>query len=147
MVYTALEIVLFMVLAGALGFVAGWFLQRARRVEVIISDTAARQLNDDHRAAPYAEGDHTIDLRQIEGTLSPSPAGSDVEDDLTRIRGIGPKLSEQLNAMGITTYAQIAAFTDEDIDAVGAALGRFGGRIRSDGWVESARSLAGDRVI
>jgi small subunit ribosomal protein S2 len=40
-------------------------------------------------------------------------AESSEPDDLTRIEGIGPKISSVLQAAGITTYAQLAA-TDED---------------------------------
>ena len=37
------------------------------------------------------------------------------KDKLTDIRGIGPVAEKQLNEQGITTFAQIAALTDEDI--------------------------------
>ena len=72
--------------------------------------------------------------------LSPQAAAGD--DDLTRIKGLGPKLAEQLRALGITRFAQIAAWDDEEIDRVDAQLGRFQGRIRRDAWTEQARFLA-----
>ena len=37
------------------------------------------------------------------------------KDKLTDIKGIGPVAERQLNEQGITTFAQIAALTDEDI--------------------------------
>ena len=37
------------------------------------------------------------------------------KDKLTDIKGIGPVAEKQLNEQGITTFAQIAALTDEDI--------------------------------
>lgn len=67
-------------------------------------------------------------------------------DDLTRIKGLGPKLATTLQGLGVTTFAQIAAWDDAEIDRVDAQLGRFQGRIRRDAWVEQARLLAaGDR--
>lgn len=69
---------------------------------------------------------------------SPSPAG----DDLTRIKGVGGKLNELLASLGVTSFAQIAAWNDADIDRIDAQLGRFQGRIRRDSWVEQARLLA-----
>lgn len=63
-------------------------------------------------------------------------------DDLTRLKGVGPKLAAQLGEMDITTFAQIAAWGDADIDRIDARLGRFQGRIRRDAWVEQARLLA-----
>ncbi len=67
---------------------------------------------------------------------------AETSDDLTRLKGVGPKLAAQLGDMGIASFAQIAAWTDADIDRVDAQLGRFQGRIRRDGWVEQARLLA-----
>lgn len=76
---------------------------------------------------------------------SPPPVAAAAEDDLSRIKGIGPKLRAQLSGMGITTIAQIAAWDDADIDRIDAELGRFQGRIRRDDWVTQARLLqAGD---
>jgi predicted flap endonuclease-1-like 5' DNA nuclease len=63
-------------------------------------------------------------------------------DDLRRIKGVGPKLVALLHGLGITTYAQIAAWTDEDIDRIDPQLGSFAGRIRRDNWVEQAKFLA-----
>ncbi|MFC3102155.1 helix-hairpin-helix domain-containing protein [Altererythrobacter lauratis] len=68
-------------------------------------------------------------------------------DDLTQIKGLGPKIAAQLAGMGITSFAQIAAWDDAEIDRVDALMGRFAGRIRRDRWVEQARLLAaGDKA-
>ncbi len=66
---------------------------------------------------------------------------SNFADDLTKIRGIGRVISQQLNMLGITTFQQIADFKADDIQSVGEALGTFPDRINRDGWVESAKSL------
>ena len=63
-------------------------------------------------------------------------------DDLTRIKGLGPKLAATLGELGVTRFEQIAAWSDADIDRIDAQLGRFQGRIRRDEWVEQARLLA-----
>lgn len=63
-------------------------------------------------------------------------------DDLTRIKGLGPKLAQTLADLGVTSFAQIAAWSDADIDRIDAQLGRFQGRIRRDNWPEQARFLA-----
>ena len=47
-----------------------------------------------------------------------------------------------LHALGITSYAQIAALTDADLDELDTKLGAFAGRPRRDNWVEQARLLA-----
>ncbi|WP_369815803.1 hypothetical protein [Erythrobacter sp. QSSC1-22B] len=63
-------------------------------------------------------------------------------DDLTRIKGVGPKLAARLDELGVTGFEQIAAWDEAEIDRVDAELGRFQGRIRRDNWVEQARFLA-----
>lgn len=74
---------------------------------------------------------------------TPAPAAANqAGDDLRRIKGVGPKLVALLHAQGVTSYAQIAAWTDADVDRVDAQLGTFAGRIRRDNWVEQARFLA-----
>lgn len=63
-------------------------------------------------------------------------------DDLTRIKGVGPKLAAQLGELRITSFAQIAAWDEAEIDRIDGQLGRFQGRIRRDNWVEQAKLLA-----
>ncbi|MCT2398128.1 hypothetical protein [Novosphingobium mangrovi (ex Huang et al. 2023)] len=70
-----------------------------------------------------------------------APAGAD--DDLRKIKGLGPKMLALLNSMGVTRFEQIAAWTDADLDDLDGKLGAFAGRPRRDNWVEQARLLSG----
>ncbi|MFV0383104.1 hypothetical protein [Paracoccus sp. (in: a-proteobacteria)] len=70
----------------------------------------------------------------------PQPAPK--PDDLKLIKGVGPKLEELLHENGVTGFAQIATWTDADIDRFAGVIGRMGSRIRSDDWVAQARVLA-----
>ncbi len=67
------------------------------------------------------------------------PAGA--VDDLKLISGVGPVLEGKLNALGITTFAQVAAFKKADIGRVDEVL-NFKGRIERDEWVKQAKALA-----
>ena len=71
-----------------------------------------------------------------------APAASPPGEDLTRIKGLGPKIADQLRALGVTTFAQIAAWDEAEIDRIDAQLGRFQGRIRRDDWPGQAKLLA-----
>lgn len=62
-------------------------------------------------------------------------------DDLVAVRGIGPKIDVLLKSMGITSFAQVARFTPDDIAIVSKALGTFKDRIVRDDWMSSARDL------
>lgn len=75
---------------------------------------------------------------------APSPAAARsavAADDLTRIKGVGPKLAVLLGELGITAYAQIAAWSDKDVERIDAELGRFKGRIARDQWIAQAKLL------
>ena len=68
---------------------------------------------------------------------TPEPHTATV-DDLTQIKGIGPKLSQKLMDAGVTRFAQIAGWSARDIDGFEAAFGEVPGRIARDKWVEQA---------
>lgn len=63
------------------------------------------------------------------------------EDNLEQLRGIGPVLHRKLNELGIRSFAQIASWTDDDVERVGSQVGAFPNRIRRDQWIEKAREL------
>ncbi|MEI2385536.1 50S ribosomal protein L21 [Breoghania sp. JC706] len=63
-------------------------------------------------------------------------------DDLKKLQGLGPAIEKKLNAAGITTYAQIASMTAEDVARVEEEAG-IKGRFERDNWVEQAKELAG----
>ena len=68
-------------------------------------------------------------------------AKSDAADDLTQISGVGPVIVKKLHALGVTTFAQIAAWTPEDIADMDDKL-NFKGRIDRDEWLKQAAELA-----
>ncbi|SDW37950.1 50S ribosomal protein L21 [Litoreibacter albidus] len=68
-------------------------------------------------------------------------AKTDGADDLSRISGVGPVIVGKLHDLGVTTFAQIAAWTPEDIADMDEKL-NFKGRIDRDNWLEQAAELA-----
>ena len=75
---------------------------------------------------------------------SAAPVGE--ADDLTRIKGLGPKLASLLRGLGIARFDQIAAWNEGDAARIDAQLGTFQGRIARDNWIEQARYLAAGDV-
>ena len=67
-----------------------------------------------------------------------APAGA---DDLKKLSGVGPALEKKLIEGGVTSFAQIAAWTEEDVAAFDEKL-NFKGRIEREGWIEQAKELA-----
>jgi predicted flap endonuclease-1-like 5' DNA nuclease len=73
-------------------------------------------------------------------------AASGKADNLRRLIGIGPVNERLLKGLGVTTYAQIAAWTDADVKRVEEIL-NFDGRIAREKWIEQAKLLtAGDEA-
>jgi len=62
-------------------------------------------------------------------------------DDLKQLSGVGPALEKKLHAAGVTTFAQIAAWTADDVAAMDEKLS-FKGRIEREGWIAQAKDLA-----
>jgi predicted flap endonuclease-1-like 5' DNA nuclease len=84
-----------------------------------------------------------LTIARLEQELSDSlaweaPAG----DDLKRIPGIGPKYEKALNELGIRTFAQIAAWTLEDVERMAAKLKVHRARMEKSDWVGEAAKLA-----
>lgn len=143
--------------AAATAGVAWWWMTRwtkAVNVEAL-ADYAAAQVKESALAAADAE------LRVEEAVVAadaaaegPAPAAPPVEveaapaadeapelDDLTLMTGIGPKLSAALAERGVTRFAQIAAWTADDLAEVDAALSLKGRAVR-EAWVAQAKRLA-----
>ena len=62
-------------------------------------------------------------------------------DKLTEIAGIGPKLQEKLQALGIYHFDQIAEWSKTNVDWIDQHL-RFKGRVERENWIAQAKALA-----
>jgi len=88
--------------------------------------------------AAKAEAKEEAKAAEKAAPLFKAPKGKG--DDLTVIKGIGPVAAKDLNEQGITTFAQIAALTDEDIARIDAAMPFSTHQIED--WREQAKALA-----
>ncbi len=102
-----------------------------------------------HAAPEPAPAAAPVAKTQAEPKASPTPVSLDkpngAADDLTAIKGIGPKLSEKLNGLGVWHYAQIADWTAEHAAWIDDQLA-FKGRVARENWIVQAKSLAGDKA-
>ncbi|MDA8875607.1 hypothetical protein N9792_00205 [Planktomarina temperata] len=128
------EIWVLLVLAGLLGLFCGWIIWGFGK--------KGRALNPEDAAVAGKT------LPPLEPEAEPGPPAlplgfnlDDTPDDLRRIRGIGPKIEAQCHRLGIYSYAQIAAWTAEDIAHIDAQLRGFEGRASRDDWVSEAKAL------
>lgn len=120
--------------------------ERARRNQALI-DAAPAAVKPAPEPEPVAVPAEPVPAPPLAPAPAPAPAAPAAADDLARIKGVGPKLVALLGELGVTSYAQIAAWSDEDVERIDAQLGRFAGRITRDQWIEQAKMLsAGDEA-
>lgn len=102
-----------------------------------IGELAALGVQTELREVPV------VDDEEVAEAEAPAAGAA---DDLSRIKGVGPKLVALLAGLGITRFAQIAAWSDADLARIDAQLGSFAGRPQRDNWIEQARLLASGDV-
>ena len=147
------EAVPYILIAVAI-LIAFWLILRAMRKTTVVDRDNGDVL--DEGAAPAARNQALIDAPPAKAPEplaepapepaptvkpAPAPAPSSEADDLRKIKGLGPKLVALLKEQGITSFAQIAEWSDEDVARIDATLGRFAGRIERDQWVAQAKLL------
>ena len=141
-----IAIVLVAVLIGAL---VGYLLFRPRQ-KVRLSDSTptrphmaakdgTREKNGIVDEAAAAAGDITGDI--MSAPVHPH-LGDDVADDFQRLKGVGPKFAQMLQARGFFRFDQLASLTTEEISRLDPQMGAFRGRIERDRIVEQAHYLA-----
>ena len=97
------------------------------------SESSGKKINTQTASPDSAEDEHALSLDHI----SSSHMSTGVKDDLSAIKGIGPKLAQQLYQIGVERFAQIANMSDQEAEAFEQDIG-FPNRIRREKWREQA---------
>ena len=90
-------------------------------------------------AAAPAAIDTATETVQTTVTAAVEPLIEQV-DELTLLRGVGPRVADALVARGVTTFAQLAAWTDADLAAFDAELKLLGRSKRYD-FIGQAKNM------
>lgn len=132
------------------GFMSASMIERAANPGMPASDKAAaaaarasqpKAAKAAAKAAPKPAAEKpAAEAKAAPAKAAKAEAGA---DDLTRISGVGPVIVKKLHANGITTFAQIAAWTPEDVAAMDDVL-NFKGRIDRDEWLKQAAEFASE---
>ena len=121
--------------AGSVGAVA---------LAAIDANTPAANKDQKRSAAPKAVAAKAEAPKAPAKKAAPKKAAAkatDGADDLSNISGVGPVIVKKLHAAGITTIAQVAAWTDADVEAIVEKLS-FKGRVGREDWIAQAKELA-----
>jgi len=121
---------------------------RVASTDTRVAAAEARALAADERAAAAEQRAAAADERAAAAEQRASSAEqraarvpAAAPDDLKRIKGIGPSFERKLRTLGVNSYADVAGWTEADIERISEALAILPQRISRDGWIESARQL------
>ena len=92
-------------------------------------------------AAAAARASQPKSLKNVSAPKATKDAVSADVDDLSRITGVGPAIVKKLHALDVTSFAQIVAWTPEEVADMDEKLS-FKGRIDRDKWLVQAAELA-----
>ncbi|WP_428604225.1 hypothetical protein [Sedimenticola sp.] len=168
--YLFFQILIWILLAFGLGGVIGWLLRGFTHgfQDDEKSDGEAIGRGDDHIIVSLLRAElneYKKRLQALESTTeapkpstekakpviaddwrpTPLPGPKGEADNLKKVRGIGPKIEQTLNDLGIYHYYQIAALSKENIRWLNNHL-HFPGRIEREQWVEQTRELVKQQI-
>jgi len=112
----------------------------AARKAAPAADAAPAKAEKAEKASPAkAPAKDDTATAAADAPLFTAPEGE--KDKLTEIKGIGPVAERQLNEQGITTFAQIAALSADDIARIDEAMPFSAAQIED--WQAQAKQMAG----
>lgn len=100
------------------------------KTQMGVSSVANRKTSNDAQIASFGK-------QTCENAIAPKKLQKTVRDDLTRIKGIGPKISRSLHDIGITSFVQIAELNQNEAQEIYTKLGRHCS-MRKFNWVKQA---------
>jgi len=123
----------------------------AAQIKPAVSKSSSDYVEVDDSETPV-EAKKEAPAAPVEKAVEPEPAAEpepvaeeaatsadpQAADKLTDLNGIGPVIEGKLQAMGITTFKQIAELNPADVERIDAEL-NFKGRIEREQWIEQAK--------
>jgi predicted flap endonuclease-1-like 5' DNA nuclease len=121
-------------------------LLEQRDARVLELDALRHQLSSRELAVKeieFAALSRDARIRELEKELEAArlKAGN-AGDDLKQIKGIGPAFERELKRLGVSSFAQIAAWTPEEVESIAKKIKAKPERIRRDDWIGRAKELA-----
>ncbi len=109
---------------------------------ILTTDESRRQIDSSGDGDDDGAGEAEPEAPLIELEPKPDPEPPIEEDDLTRIKGIGPRISDLLKAAGLSSFRQLATIDPNRLKEILAAAGRGYQIIDPTTWPEQARRLS-----
>ena len=146
MLEIASQMIICLLLAALIGSIIGYILGKGTCSDDCGHTTSSKQedTHDTHASIPAAIVAPVTATAKSSTNDKPellSAPRNGEKDNLTRIKGIGVKIEELLNDIGIYHFDQIASWDAENISWTDTTLG-FPGRAKRENWVAQSVALA-----
>lgn len=139
----ALEMIICLLIAAVLGFFIGYYFCKKQHENgnhgCIFSNLFKKEVKSENETKEVKKDDevHLFDEAQKPNFFTDF---SGEKDDLKKIKGIGVKIEEALNNLGVYKFSQIASWSEENIAWIDEYL-VFKGRVQRENWVSQAQTL------
>jgi len=139
------------IIALAVALVLAFILLRPKQRVTLTDSAPTRPHMAQQKGPPEGRGlpgEHAAATSDVAGEILRAPVHRSLDgdldstDDLSRLKGVGPKFADALRSAGFNRFDQIASLTPIEIERLDARLGSFAGRINRDRLVEQADYLA-----
>ena len=158
--YLLMEILLYLLIAGVIGFVIGWLFRGGckkktldNNEKVSVKESSEKEIESDSKESSNNLNDtavlvdekepvvpETIEVKESAEPELLKEARDGKKDNLSLIKGIGKVLEGKLNDLGIYHLDQIAAWSKEQQMWVDVNMS-FKGRVEREAWVNQAKEL------
>ncbi|MCH7820609.1 MAG: hypothetical protein IIA07_01220 [Proteobacteria bacterium] len=120
--------------------------ERIKALEEMLNSeqTHVAPVDPDEMTDGLAASNELIDIAEpaaINDDDSVENPSDELDDDLKKIKGVGPAIEKTLIEMGIRRFSQIAEMNEYDIDRIAKKLKGFRSRIYREDWIGQARDL------
>ena len=144
----------YILIAVLIGAILGFLLLRPKQKVRLNDDTPTRpymQAPSNPRVADSPKEDNDIVSEaaaaagDVTGEILDAPVHAHLgegTDEFQRLKGVGPKFAQALQARGFVRFEQLASLSAEEIARLDAELGPFRGRLQRDRIPEQATYLA-----
>lgn len=145
----ASKILICLLLAALLGFIIGYLLGKMHQCKKKKDDENVIKYYPKAQTLQSGANDEKDDQAQKSQEEPSANSAKPImtskkeitPDDLKQIKGVGVKIEQSLNKLGVYTFSQIASWNEENVAWVDEHL-VFKGRIQRENWIEQAKKLS-----
>lgn len=161
--YLFMEILIYLLIAGVIGFILGWVVKGKcdKSIPEVKEEKAKEKsvdtdISTENKNIPASQKEETSNTDSLSKKINDTERKEDKniptlkllteareegEDDLTLIKGVGKVLKGKLNTLGIYHFDQISSWNKEEQAWVNKYIA-FPGKVEREAWVKQAEEFA-----